>query len=73
MSTTDSPRYRAMRFGVTEVDVRHAPGGVQYVRGVGAEITISIEPGVTAPGSPVPLLPSLVARNSLRVCVASCW
>jgi len=35
MNTTASPRYRAMRFGVTEVDVRHAPGGVQYVRGVG--------------------------------------
>jgi len=35
MNHTDSPRYRAMRFGVTEVDVRHAPGGVQYVRGVG--------------------------------------
>ena len=35
MNTTYSPRYRAMRFGVTEVDVRNAPGGVQYVRGVG--------------------------------------
>ena len=35
MNTTASPRYRAMRFGVTEVDVRNAPGGVQYVRGVG--------------------------------------
>ena len=35
MNTSASPRYRPMRFGVTEVDVRHAPGGVQYVRGVG--------------------------------------
>ncbi len=35
MNTTASPRYRSMRFGVTEVEVRNASDGVQYVRGVG--------------------------------------
>ncbi len=34
MNTT-TPRYRPLRFGVTDVQVRHANDGVQYVQGVG--------------------------------------
>jgi len=33
--STHTPRYRPLRFGVTDVHVRHAKDGVQYVQGVG--------------------------------------